>query len=75
MSWFHKVGFPRRVKSDGGPQFRQKFSDLCTELNIIHEVSSPYNPRSNGLVEAAVKQVKGLLKKMDGVDGISCRAS
>lgn len=34
-----------------------------------------YNPRSNGLVEAAIKQVKGLLKKMDGVDGTHFRAS
>ena len=31
--------------------------------NITHELLSAYNPRSSGLAEAAVKQVKQLLEK------------
>ena len=52
LNWFHDWGFPCIIRSDNGPQFRQKFSD-----------QSPYNPASNGLAEAAVKNVKFLLKK------------
>ena len=63
---FCEFGFPRVVKSDGGPQFRGPFLEFCTPFNMKHEVSSPYNPRSNGLAEAAVKSMKGLLRKLDG---------
>ena len=63
LHWFHDWGFPRIIRSDNGPQFKQKFTNLCAEHFIIHETSSPYNPASNGLAEAAVKNVKFLLKK------------
>ena len=63
LNWFHDWGFPRIIRSDNGPQFKQKFTNLCAEHFIIHETSSPYNPASNGLAEAAVKNVTFLLKK------------
>lgn len=73
--WFQEVGFPKRLKSDGGPQFRQRFAAICKEFGIIVEQSSPYNPRSNGLAEAGVKQVKGLLKKVGGHDNDAFRSA
>ena len=42
----------------GGPQFLGPFKAWCEHNNILHELSSPYNPRGNGLAEAAVKNVK-----------------
>ena len=30
---------------------------------IIHELSAPYNPKSNGLAEAGVKSIKNILRK------------
>ena len=51
------------MRSDGGPQFLGPFKAWCQDNNIIHELSSPYNPRGNGLAEAAVKNVKHLLQK------------
>ena len=66
LGWFCEVGFPRELKSDGRPQFRGPFDKFCVEYNIIHETSSPYHPRSNGLSEAVVKSVKGLLRKLEG---------
>ena len=33
------------------------------EQSNKHELSAPYNPRSNGLAESAVKMVKNILKK------------
>ena len=61
--WFMEWGIPSVIRTDGGPQFRSEFKEFCKKLNIEHELSSPYNPRSNGLAEAAVKNMKGLLKK------------
>ncbi|XP_059097952.1 uncharacterized protein K02A2.6-like [Tigriopus californicus] len=73
--WFNDFGFPRRLKSDGGPQFRDRFAQACSSLGIIFETSSPYNPCSNGLAEAAVKSMKSLLQKHVGIDGNEFRAA
>ena len=63
QSTFYDFGRCGRIRTDGGPQFRSQFSAFCQELGIVHEKSSPYNPQSNGLSEAAVKQTKALLRK------------
>ena len=49
------------IRSDGGPQFRSEFAEYCKLKNISHELASPYNPESNGLAEAAVKNLKSLV--------------
>ena len=62
---FFEHGYPRKIMSDNGPQFRGKFKELCVEKSIQHRTSSPYNPSSNGLAESAVKRISHLLKKND----------
>ena len=62
-TWFNLFGWPSSIRSDEGPQFRGEFSRLCTSHAISHEVSKPYNPKSNGLAEAGVKSVKNILRK------------
>ena len=62
-SWFLEWGYPERIRSDNGPQFRGLFATWCKQHNILHETSSPWNPNSNGLAEAAVKSMKALLQK------------
>jgi len=61
--WFSLLGYPRFIRTDGGPQFRDVFRDWCVLHHIILETSSPYNPASNGLAEAGVKNAKHLLLK------------
>ena len=56
-------GVPLVCRTDGGPQFRGPFKNYCLQRGIVHETSSPYNPRSNGHAEAAVKAAKYLLLK------------
>ena len=51
------------MRSDGGPQFRGELVEFCKENSITHELASDYNPKSNGLAEAAVKNVKLLMEK------------
>ena len=60
-NWFNILGFPKIIRSDGGPQFRSEFDVFCNDNNIKHELLSPYNPSSNGLAEQAVKTAKHLL--------------
>ena len=62
-AWFNTLGWPSSIRSDGGPQFCGDFPRFCTKNNIVHELSAPYNPRSNGLAEAGVKTVKNILRK------------
>ena len=61
--WFLGYGIPAVVRSDGGPQFRSEFKEFLDTFKIRHELSSAYNPTSNGLAESSVKQVKHLLIK------------
>ncbi len=62
--WWELFGFPSVVRADGGPQFRcQEFLAFCNNRDIELETSSPYNPRSNGLEEAAFKNCKKLFLK------------
>ena len=62
-SWFNLFGWPTSIRSDGGPQFRGECSHFCEIHQIRHELSAPYNPKSNGLAEAGVKSVKNILRK------------
>ena len=68
-------GVPIRCRTDVGPQFRKPFDDYCLKQGIIHETSSPYNPRSNGHAEAAVKAAKHLLLKTNPSDFPAALAS
>ena len=51
-----------RIWTDGGPQFHTKFKRFCSDLGIEHELTSPYNPKSNGHAETAVKNLKMVQK-------------
>ena len=60
-------GIPMSCRTDGGPQFRGPFKEYCKDQGIEHEVSSPYNPQSNGHAEAAVKTAKHLIIKAGSI--------
>ena len=62
-SWFIEFGWPNSLRTDGGPAYRNEFTRFCTANGIKHELSSPYNPESNGLAEAAVKNMKALVER------------
>ena len=63
--WFVDWGLPSKIETDGGPQYRQEFKAFLADLNIKHELSSPYHPQGN-LAECGVKIVKHLLIKANG---------
>ena len=65
-TWFNVLGWPRVIRSVGGPQFRGEFSEFCKNFRFSHELPSPYNPRANGLADSGVKIVKSMLHKCLG---------
>ena len=63
---FIVYGIPQVLVSDNGPQFISKEFKLFTKnWGMLHELSSPYHPQSNGKAESAVKTVKSLMSKAE----------
>ncbi|XP_054287559.1 uncharacterized protein K02A2.6-like [Macrosteles quadrilineatus] len=58
-SCFSAYGLPCTLVSDGGPQLTsQEFNDFLRANGILHVVTPPYHPASNGLAERAVQTTK-----------------
>ncbi|XP_054286101.1 uncharacterized protein K02A2.6-like [Macrosteles quadrilineatus] len=56
---FSAYGLPSTLVSDGGPQLNSKeFDDFLKANAILHVVTPPYHPASNGLAERAVQTTK-----------------
>ena len=61
---FARHGSPCQLVSDDGAQFTAaEFKRMTKTWDIEHSVTSPYNSKANGKVEAAVKSAKRLLRK------------
>ena len=70
QGWFRTFGYAKRARHDDGPEFRDRFVAWLKQVGCKSELASAYNPASNGLAEAGVKNVKNLLKKC--LDGKEC---
>ena len=70
MEWSYRMGLPHECRSDGGGSFRKRFSDLLASVGIKHTLTSPYNSKSNGGCERAVRSLKDCLRR-DGVKKIT----
>ncbi|KAG8231218.1 hypothetical protein J437_LFUL005892 [Ladona fulva] len=63
--WFATHGLPDEIVTDNGPAFRSEAFENFLRINcIVHHLSPPYNPSSNGLAERTVQTVKHLLAKL-----------
>lgn len=68
---FSRYGAPSVLVSDNGPQFYcEEFSEFMKKWDIEHRTSSPGHPKSNGMVESAVKNAKKIISRalQDGTD-------
>ncbi|KAL1458772.1 hypothetical protein WDU94_008888 [Cyamophila willieti] len=63
-SVFSRQGIPKQIVSDRGPPFdSMELRQFYKAWNIVHIQSSPYYPKSNGLVERTIGTVKRTLIK------------
>ena len=62
-TWFYSYGFSSVVRSDGGPSFRESFSEELDKMGVKHILSSSYNPQSNGGAERVVRSLHEVLEK------------
>ena len=58
-----RYGVPYEIISDNGQYFKGETKKLLRQLNIQHHKSSPYRPQTNGVMEAANKNIGKILKK------------
>ena len=59
---FLRLGFPIQIHSDQGREFEsQLFHQLCKLLDIEKSRTTPYHPRSDGLVERFNRTLKAML--------------
>ena len=59
-----RYGVPCELILDHGSHFQGEVVPLVEKYKIAHHLSSPYRPQTNGVVEAANKNVKAILEKM-----------
>ena len=56
---FSKFGIPEKIFSGGGPKsISHELKELCHQNGIDLVLLSPYNPKSNGIFENSVKDLK-----------------
>ena len=61
---FFRMGFPKRLRTDNGPQFiSSEFIETCKQFNVEQEWSDPHYPTSNGHAERMVAVAKSMIKK------------
>lgn len=61
---FDLLGIPRYIVSDGGPLYSsEEFKAFVREWGIIHHITSPNHPSSNGKAEAGVKIIRNMMIK------------
>ena len=65
VSIFTRCGFPLRITTDNGPQFKGDFFEKWLRgLGIKHVVSSPYHPQGNGVVERLHRTLNQMIAKL-----------
>ena len=61
--WMNLLGYCRKIRVDGGPEYRDSFQDWCRQAGIKVEVASSYHPQSNCRAEGTIGNIKKLLRK------------
>ncbi|RDX65118.1 Pol polyprotein, partial [Mucuna pruriens] len=60
-----RYGIPAHIITDNKTNLNNKMMmELCEQFKIKHHNSTPYNPKMNGAVKAANKNIKKIVQKM-----------
>jgi len=62
---FCKFGVPRDIVSDQGTHFyNRSIGVLLQKYMVVHKLSTPYHPQTNGQAEISNREIKRILKKI-----------
>ncbi|KAH9670173.1 hypothetical protein KPL70_016878 [Citrus sinensis] len=54
----------KELRSDRGGEYAVLFMSLCEQSGIIHQVTAPYSPQSNGIAERKNQTLKEMMNAM-----------
>ena len=54
----------KTIRSDRGGEYVEPFGEFCSQHGIIHEVTAPYSPQSNGVAERKNRTLKEMMNAM-----------
>lgn len=60
--WVCRYGPPRCLHQDNGKEFLGVFKQMCSVLGVVRTTTTPYYPRSNGMVERTNQTLQNMLK-------------
>lgn len=61
----------KRLRSDRGGEYTSNiFQKICQDSGIIHEVTAPYSPQSNGIAERKNRTLGDMINAMLGSSGL-----
>ena len=61
---FCRFGIPRAIISDQGSHFcNRRIEALMRKYSVLHKVSTPYHPQTNGQAEVSNREIKHILEK------------
>ncbi|XP_055584780.1 uncharacterized protein K02A2.6-like [Uranotaenia lowii] len=64
--FFSTFGIPSVFVSNNGPQFTSaEFAEFLKMSGVVHKLSAPYHPATNGQAERLIQTMKCKLKSMD----------
>ncbi|CAM8893216.1 unnamed protein product [Rhodiola kirilowii] len=63
----------KRLRSDRGGEYVEPFGALCAQNRIIHEVTPPYSPQSNGIAKRKNRTIKEMMNAMLLSSGLPLR--
>ena len=46
------------IRSDRGGEYEFPFQEICTKFGIVHQMTAPYTPQSNGVAERKNRSLK-----------------
>ena len=65
-------GCPKRIQTEGGkPYVSAGINSFFDKFNIVHEVSAPYHPESNGMAERLIRSLKDRLVHINKDQGFN----
>ena len=58
------------IRSDKGGEYEFPFEEICTEFGIVHQMTAPYTPQSNGVAERKNRSLKETMNALLNSSGL-----